>query len=187
MFNLLCEGNANNNNWIMIAVIGVLMVVMLLITIIPQRKRKKEAQQMMQSVRVGKKIKTIGGFVGEIVGMDNDQGTIELNVGSAENPVIVVMDKAAIYTVLNPDIPVQEQQEQKADEEVVPVAVTAEDAEADAVQAEKDAAKRAKKEQKAREKAEKKAMKEAEKNAQNEPVAEVQAEQAQEENTQINE
>ena len=81
MLNLLCEGTANSgSSWYMFLIIGVLFVVMMLFTIIPQRKRKKEAQQMMQSVRVGKKIRTIGGFVGEIVSLDSKNGTMELNV-----------------------------------------------------------------------------------------------------------
>lgn len=112
---------------------------------------------MMQSVRVGKKIKTIGGFVGEIVSIDDSQGTIELNVGSKDAPVVVVIDKGAIYTVLNPDAPVKVQTEQKADEVVAPIAVSADDAELDAIQAEKDAEKKAKKEKKAKAKADKKA------------------------------
>lgn len=162
MFNYLyCAGEegTTGNNWIMFVVIGVLLVVMMLFTIIPQRKRKKEAQEMMQSVRVGKKIKTIGGFVGEIVSIDDKQGTLELNVGSKEAPVVVVVDKAAIYTVLNPDAPVKEQTEQKTDEVIVPEAVSADDIALDAVEAEKQAVKKAKKDKKAKAKAEAKAEK----------------------------
>ena len=83
MLNLLCA-EAGGSSWPMLLIIGALFIVMMLITIIPQRKRKKEAQQMMQSVRVGKKIRTIGGFVGEIVSLDNKNNTMELNVGTKE-------------------------------------------------------------------------------------------------------
>ena len=161
MLNLLCEGEAGNGGSItMIIIIGVLFVVMILFTIIPQRKRKKEAQQMMESVRVGKKIRTIGGFVGEIVSLDDKNGTMELNVGSKDAPVIVVMDKGAIGVVLNPDVPqpAAAKQETAQDGTVVPAAVTADDAQEDAVEAEKAAEKKAKKDAKKKEKADKKAV-----------------------------
>lgn len=160
MLNLICE-NTNNGSgqWTMLIILAVLFVVMMLFTIIPQRKRKKEAQQMMQSVRVGKKIRTIGGFVGEIVSLDNKNGTMELNVGSKESPVIVVMDQGAIGTVLNPDVPqpADAKQEVVAEENGAPVAVTADDAAEDEIQAEKAAEKTAKKNAKKKAKAEKKA------------------------------
>ena len=158
MLNLLCA-EAGGSSWPMLLIIGALFIVMMLITIIPQRKRKKEAQQMMQSVRVGKKIRTIGGFVGEIVSLDNKNNTMELNVGTKEAPVIVLMDQGAIGTVLNPDAPQQAApaQEKTADTTVAPDAVTADDAAEDAVVAEKAAEKKAKKDAKKKEKAEKKA------------------------------
>ena len=158
MLNLLCA-EAGGSSWPMLLIIGALFIVMMLITIIPQRKRKKEAQQMMQSVRVGKKIRTIGGFVGEIVSLDNKNNTMELNVGTKEAPVIVLMDQGAIGTVLNPDAPQQAApaQEKTADTTVAPDAVTANDAAEDAVVAEKAAEKKAKKDAKKKEKAEKKA------------------------------
>ena len=173
MLNLLCEGTASGgSSWYMFLIIGVLFVVMMLFTIIPQRKRKKEAQQMMQSVSVGKKIRTIGGFVGEIVSLDSKNGTMELNVGSKEAPVIVVMDQGAIGVVLNPDAPqaAAAKQETPVDQGATPSAVTADDAEEDAVVAEKAAEKQAKKDAKKKEKAEKKAAESASE-VEAEPVA----------------
>lgn len=141
-----------------------LLVLLPLISFIPQRKRKKAAQEMMKSIRVGKKIRTIGGFVGEIVSLDEKNGTMELNVGTKEAPVIVNMYQGAIDIVLNPDVPVKEQNETKPEESETVTAVTADDAEQDAVQAEKAAEKKAKKDAKKKEKADKKAA-EAEENA----------------------
>lgn len=157
MFNLLCA-ESGVNTWLMPVILVGMVVLMLLFTYFPQRKKKKEAQQMMASVRAGKKVKTIGGFVGEIVSMDEKNGTMELNVGTKDSPVIVVLDKAAIYTVLNPDVPVQNQTEVKADEEVVPVAVTADDLAQDEKEATKAAEKKAKKEAKKNQKADKNAQ-----------------------------
>ena len=92
---------------------------------------------------------------------------MELNVGTKEAPVIVLMDQGAIGTVLNPDAPQQAApaQEKTADTTVAPDAVTADDAAEDAVVAEKAAEKKAKKDAKKKEKAEKKAQKEKEKAA----------------------
>lgn len=155
MLNLLCANNAI----IMPIILVVMVVLMFAMSYFPNRKRKKAAQEMKKSIRVGKQIRTIGGFVGEIVSLDEKNGTMELNVGTKNSPVIVVMHQAAIDIVLNPDVPVKEQEKPQPVDDGVPTAVTAEDAEQDAIKAEKDAAKKAKMDSKKKEKEAKKAAK----------------------------
>ena len=96
------EGGNSTGNWIMLAVLGVLMVGMILMSIIPQRKRQKQAQEMMSALKKGDKIKTIGGFVGTIVGVDNGNNTLDIDVSAkGDGTVIVTIDKSAVYTVMN--------------------------------------------------------------------------------------
>ncbi len=43
----------------------------------PQKKRQQNQQNLLDSLKVGDKIQTIGGFIGEIVDTDNDEFIIE--------------------------------------------------------------------------------------------------------------
>ena len=91
----------NNNSWIMLVVLVVIMVAMMALSIIPQKKRQKKAQEMMNGIRVGTKVKTIGGFVGEIKAIDDAQGLFVIDISEkADGSVTVCLDKSAIYTVL---------------------------------------------------------------------------------------
>ena len=52
--------------WVMYVILGVFLVLMIVMTIIPQKKQKKKQEEMMNSIQIGDKIMTIGGFVGKI-------------------------------------------------------------------------------------------------------------------------
>lgn len=87
----------------MIIVLGVLMVLMVVMSIVPQKKRQKKAQEMMSSIKVGTAIKTIGGFVGVITQINNNDNTFVLDISaSADGSNLVKIDKSAVYTVLTP-------------------------------------------------------------------------------------
>ena len=53
------------------------VVLMYFMMIRPQRKRQKEEQQMRNNVRVGDQITTIGGIVGRVVTVKEDELVIE--------------------------------------------------------------------------------------------------------------
>lgn len=110
-------------NWWIYIVIGVILVAMILLTIIPQKKRQKQQQEMMNSLAVGTKIMTIGRLVGKITQVNPDN-TLYVNVGTDENPTIIVIDRNAVGLVLEnvaaPAAPVAESaapaEEPKAEE-----------------------------------------------------------------------
>ena len=102
MINLLSE--TGMGSWLMPVMLIGLFAIMLIVTIIPQKKRKKQAQQMMSTLGVGSQVRTIGGFVGIVFAIDDSTNIIQLNIGSEESPVLVTLDKAAIYTVINSGI-----------------------------------------------------------------------------------
>ncbi len=78
-----------------------IFVVFILLMIIPQRKRKKQMQQLMDSLKPGKMIKTIGGMYGKIVAVKEDLVTIE----AMPDKVRLVFTKGAIATVEDSDLP----------------------------------------------------------------------------------
>lgn len=87
----------------MIIVLGVLMVLMVVMSIVPQKKRQKKAQEMMSSIKVGTAIKTIGGFVGVITQINNNDNTFIVDISAnADGSNMVKIDKSAVYTVLSP-------------------------------------------------------------------------------------
>ena len=84
--------------------LGAIFVVFILLMIIPQRKRKKQMQQLMESLKPGKTIKTIGGMYGKIVAVKEDLVTIE----ALPDKVRLVYTKGAIASVEDSDLPEQE-------------------------------------------------------------------------------
>lgn len=83
-------------DYIMFIILGAFFVLMIVMTIIPQRKQKKKMQEMMNSIQVGDKIMTIGGFVGVISEYDAGSDQYVINVGTVESPVNVRIIKNAI-------------------------------------------------------------------------------------------
>ncbi|MDE6275471.1 MAG: preprotein translocase subunit YajC [Clostridia bacterium] len=151
LFSLLGADQGNNggglfggSSWVMIVVLVVLMVFMFAASIIPQKKRQKKTQEMMNSITVGTKVKTIGGFVGEVKKVDNNAGTFTLDISaSGDGSTMVVIDKSAIYIVLQASkTPAGEP---ILEEKVAPEIVAMDDVEEDAEAAQKKANKKNKK------------------------------------------
>lgn len=137
------ESGSNNNSIIMLVVLVVLMVGMMLLSIIPQKKRQKKAQEMMNSIKTGTKIRTIGGFVGVIKAIDNQQNVFVLDISAnLDGSTLVTIDKGAVYNVIaTPDgVPVSNETAEAAQK---PVA--ADDQAADEESAEKKNKKRGRK------------------------------------------
>ncbi len=80
---------------IMIVVLLVLFVGMMLISIIPQKKKQKEYEAMQNAIKVGTRIMTIGRLVGTVVAINTDN-TIEVDIGTKGNPVIILINREGI-------------------------------------------------------------------------------------------
>lgn len=106
LFNLLLDAanegtqqtttnGGSGSSWVVWVIFGVMIVGMILLTVLPNRKRQKEYQKMQDEIRVGTKIMTIGRMVGVITKIYPD-GTMELDVGTPGNPVIITITREAI-------------------------------------------------------------------------------------------
>ena len=80
---------------IMIVILLVLFVGMMLISIIPQKKKQKEYEAMQNAIKVGTRIMTIGRLIGTGVAINTDN-TIELDIGTKGNPVIILINREGI-------------------------------------------------------------------------------------------
>ncbi|MBQ2714767.1 MAG: preprotein translocase subunit YajC [Clostridia bacterium] len=97
--NLLAE-TKDNGSGILLPIIMVAFIVLLLLTsIIPQKKRQKQMANMLANLKAGDEIKTIGGMVGKITAIDEATGILTINVGTANAPTYINIDKVAIYSV----------------------------------------------------------------------------------------
>ena len=86
-FNLLEESTANKNgsNWLSIGLIVVLVAVMVVAMFLMNRRSKKqrqEAEDLINAVKPGNKVKTIGGVCGIVVEVDVEENTFVLETGS---------------------------------------------------------------------------------------------------------
>lgn len=68
-------------NWIMIIGYLLLMVALFYFMILrPNKKRQKEEQERLNSIALGVEITTIGGIVGTVVNIKDDNITIETSI-----------------------------------------------------------------------------------------------------------
>ena len=74
-----------------------LMVVFYFLLIRPQQKRQKETQNMIQSLKKGDRVVTIGGIIGTITSIQNDY--IVLKTGEGDNKMEVL--KSAVSALRN--------------------------------------------------------------------------------------
>lgn len=95
--------NMDSNLTSILMMVGIFVVIILMM-IIPQRRRKKQLQELMESIKPGKMVKTIGGLYGKVVAVKEDLVTIE----ALPDKVRLVFTKGAIATVEDSDVPEQE-------------------------------------------------------------------------------
>ena len=70
------------STWILFGMIAVLMVVMMIFNRRNQKKREEESKALLDSIRPGHKVKTIGGICGTVVEVNNEDNTFVLETGS---------------------------------------------------------------------------------------------------------
>lgn len=86
-------------NWTSMIIMVVIMIVFVVIMIVPQKKREKKIKEMLDNIKVGNKVRTIGGIYGKIVSVDGDRVVVE----SAEGTQIEFA-KGAISTVESAEV-----------------------------------------------------------------------------------
>lgn len=72
-----------------------LIVIFIVMIIVPNRKREKKFKEMMDAIKVGDQIKTIGGFYGKVVSLKEDLVTMECGPDKTK----LVISKSAIASV----------------------------------------------------------------------------------------
>ena len=129
MLNLLLSEAAGagaqpaKNSWVIYVILIVLVVVMLVLPSISNKKRMKEYNDMLDKLRVGDEVRTIGGVIGKVVKL-NTKGevkTFTLETGVKGSKTTMEFDLASVGTVLKSKYveEVQTKEDKKAKKEVV--------------------------------------------------------------------
>ena len=87
--------------WIMLAILAVLIVVVVVMYVLGNKKRKKQeqdAKDLINAVKPGNKVKTIGGICGIVVEVDDEENTFVLETGTElSGKSYIKFDRQAIY------------------------------------------------------------------------------------------
>lgn len=114
-----------NNVWQMVLTIGIWVVVIAaayFLFIRPQRKKQKQEEELRNSIEIGDDITTIGGIVGRVVSVRDDDESFIIETGSDKTRMR--FKKWAIASVDTPDkqpkTPEKKQKEKAQKEEDTP-------------------------------------------------------------------
>jgi preprotein translocase subunit YajC len=90
--------NSNYMTFIMLGILVVAIVVMFIVSSKRNKKRQEEAENLINAVKPGNKVKTIGGICGIVVEVDDEENTFVLETGSeASGKCFLKFDRQAIY------------------------------------------------------------------------------------------
>ena len=93
-------GEKATSNPISLVIMGLLIVAVIGLFIwqtINGKKKQKEAQEKVNSLKIGDRVKTIGGICGFVAQINDAENTFVLETGLEENKSYVKFDKGAIY------------------------------------------------------------------------------------------
>lgn len=101
-YNLLTEESTTKSGsstliTIVFVVIIVAMIGLLVWQTISGKKKQKEAQNMLNQLKIGDRVKTIGGVCGFVVEINDAENTFVLETGTDDKKSYVKFDKGAIY------------------------------------------------------------------------------------------
>lgn len=121
IFNVLSGSSSGAGNgagsWVLMAIMLVAIVVLFIVNSRSQKKKQKEAQEMLDAIKPGNKVKTIGGICGIVVEICPDDGTFVLQTGTeASGKSFIKFDRQAVYqtdAVVKKDEPKEKVEEQK--------------------------------------------------------------------------
>ena len=104
IFNLLTETSKNNggsqiSSYIMMGILVLVLILFFVMSSRSNKKKKAEAEAMMAKFRKGCIVKTIGGIIGKVVAINDNDGTFILETGSNKQKSVIKFDKQAIYQI----------------------------------------------------------------------------------------
>ena len=112
-------GSSGYGQYIMLGIVALLIVVIAVFYFLSNKKRKKQeqdAQDLINAVKPGNKVKTIGGICGIVVEVDNEENTFVLETGTElSGKSYIKFDRQARYQT---DAVVEKKEDKPAEESV---------------------------------------------------------------------
>jgi preprotein translocase subunit YajC len=93
----------------MLAPLLLMFVVLYFLMIRPQKKKEKALREQINAMKVGDNIMTIGGIVGRVASIANDEVTIYTSVANT----MMTFKKSAISTIITPQVETAAEEEKK--------------------------------------------------------------------------
>ena len=86
------------STYIMMGLLVVAFIVMMVVNRRSQKKRQEETNKMLDAVKPGNKVKTIGGICGVVVEVNAEEATFVLETGTEKSgKSYITFDRQAIY------------------------------------------------------------------------------------------
>ena len=96
--NLLAESSSSWGSIVFIVLIVAAFVAMMIFNSRSNKKRQQESQKMLDAIKPGNKVKTIGGICGVVVEVNAEENTFVLETGTeASGKSFIKFDKQAVY------------------------------------------------------------------------------------------
>ena len=90
--------NSNIGSIVFIVLIVAAFVAMMIFNSRSTKKRQQESQKMLDAIKPGNKVKTIGGICGVVVEVNAEENTFVLETGTeASGKSYIKFDKQAVY------------------------------------------------------------------------------------------
>ena len=85
-------------SWLFLGIIIAAIIALLVWSFLSNRTRRKNFEETVNAIKPGNKVKTIGGIIGEVVEVNEEEGTFVLRTGDANGTCrFMKFDKQAIY------------------------------------------------------------------------------------------
>lgn len=102
IFSLLLENTQGKEppQWGSLVIMGVLVLAIIGLFVwqtISGKKKQKQAQEMVNTLKIGDRVKTIGGICGFVAQINDAENTFVLETGLEGNKSFIKFDKGAIY------------------------------------------------------------------------------------------
>lgn len=91
------SGSGGGNAFLSFLPLILIILIMYLLILRPQAKKQRERQKLLESVKKGDEIVTIGGIHGKVVGTKNDDKILVIKV---DDNVKIDIDRSAVASIL---------------------------------------------------------------------------------------
>lgn len=119
MFSNLLISGSQVSTYIILGVLVVAIIVMFVFSSRRRKKQEEDAKSLIDAVKPGNKVKTIGGICGIVVEVDTEENTFVLETGTEQSgKSFIKFDRQAIYqtdAVVEKNAPVSSEEEVKTE------------------------------------------------------------------------